>query len=229
MGMLAMGLLDHFFPEELLNHLVLQFSSAPGVGRKDSDQIATEDSDDDARDAVRSGSNSTILQQSSSPSSSPSRNYAFLRAGWITFIGMALHNTPEGVAVYLSTLKDHSFGASLALAMACHNIPEGMAVAIPMFLATKDRWKTFRLTLINGLFEPLAVLICLIIFGSETSLSADSDRIVSRMLAAVAGVMFFISAQELYPSAIQYSGPRAILYLSIGMLIGWIISEASHH
>jgi zinc transporter ZupT len=103
-----------------------------------------------------------------------------------------------------------------------------MAVAIPMFLATKDRWKTIRLTLINGLFEPLTVLFCLLIFGTQASVSENSDRIVSRMLAAVAGVMFCISIQELYPSAIQYSGQRAIQFLSAGMAIGWIISEISH-
>lgn len=77
-----------------------------------------------------------------------------LASGLITALGIALHNFPEGIAVFLASIKGGSLGLTLALAIALHNIPEGIAVAMPVYFATNSRWEAMKLTVISGLAEP---------------------------------------------------------------------------
>ena len=46
------------------------------------------------------------------------------RMAVITAIAIALHNFPEGLATFVSTLNDPSVGIPIAFAIAIHNIPE---------------------------------------------------------------------------------------------------------
>ncbi len=43
--------------------------------------------------------------------------------------------------MFLSSMKSHAMGLSVALAIALHNIPEGVAVALPVYFATGSRWR----------------------------------------------------------------------------------------
>uniref|UniRef100_A0A6N2K501 Zinc transporter ZTP29 n=1 Tax=Salix viminalis TaxID=40686 RepID=A0A6N2K501_SALVM len=60
-----------------------------------------------------------------------------LFSGIITAIGISLHNFPEGMAVFLGSMKGLRVGLNLAVAIALHNIPEGVAVALPIYFATQ--------------------------------------------------------------------------------------------
>lgn len=94
-------------------------------------------------------------------------------SGLITALGIALHNFPEGVSVFLASLKSPMMGLNLAIAIAIHNIPEGaefvffvlfttfsgVAVALPVYFATKSRWTGFKYATLSGMAEPLAVVI----------------------------------------------------------------------
>ncbi|RUS18362.1 hypothetical protein BC937DRAFT_88843 [Endogone sp. FLAS-F59071] len=132
-----------------------------------------------------------------------------VRTSLVTFIGMALHNILEGLSVYLSTLKDLKFGIPLALVIMLHNMTEGVAVAIPIYLATRNARQVIQLTLINGLFEPLGVIVAGFMLQSILT-----DALLAELLASVAGVMAFISAHELVPMALQYAG-RAQTFASV--------------
>lgn len=66
------------------------------------------------------------------------RRKQVLFSGIITAVGISLHNFPEGIAVFLGSLKGLRVGISLALAIALHNIPEGIAVALPVYYATES-------------------------------------------------------------------------------------------
>ena len=77
-----------------------------------------------------------------------------MASGIITALGIALHNFPEGIAVFLASVKGGSLGLSLAVAIALHNIPEGIAVALPVYFATRSRWQALKLTILSGLAEP---------------------------------------------------------------------------
>ncbi|KAH0453468.1 hypothetical protein IEQ34_017792 [Dendrobium chrysotoxum] len=82
-----------------------------------------------------------------------------LFSGIITAVGISLHNFPEGMAVFLGSIKGLRVGLNLALAIALHNIPEGVAVALPVYFATQSKWKAFKLASLSGFAEPLGVVI----------------------------------------------------------------------
>ncbi|KAJ3158579.1 hypothetical protein HDU86_002805 [Geranomyces michiganensis] len=124
-----------------------------------------------------------------------------LRSSFITFVALAMHNLPEGLGVYLSALSDLRLGSQLAMAILLHNIPEGMAVAIPLYAATGNVTQVLWWTLINGLAEPLGVVV-----GGALLHSYLSPALLSRCLAAVGGIMACISIHELQPTAIKYAG-----------------------
>lgn len=109
-------------------------------------------------------------------------------SGVVTALGIALHNYPEGCAVYLASLKSEAVGLSLAVAIALHNIPEGCAVALPVYFATRSRWRGFQAACLSGLTEPLAVVVQGMLL--HVRLSHD---MVEVMLGAVAGIMVLIA------------------------------------
>lgn len=124
-----------------------------------------------------------------------------LLSGLVTALGIAIHNFPEGIAVFLASVKDAKLGLSLAVAIALHNIPEGIAVAMPVYFSTNSRWKAFGLALLSGLAEPVAVIIVGILFP----LRMDADTI-DRMIAGVAGIMAYLSLHELLPLSFKHAG-----------------------
>lgn len=82
-----------------------------------------------------------------------------LFSGIITAVGISLHNFPEGMAVFLGSMKGLRVGLNLAIAIALHNIPEGVAVALPLYFATNSKWQAFKVATLSGFAEPLGVII----------------------------------------------------------------------
>jgi len=117
-----------------------------------------------------------------------------MSAGIFTAIGIAIHNFPEGLAVLVGSLESISLGIPVAFAIAVHNIPEGIAVSFPIFYATRSRAKAFTYSLLSGLAEPAGAIIGIMIL-----LPFISPWLLSFMLAFVAGIMVFISFDELLP------------------------------
>lgn len=138
-----------------------------------------------------------------------------LLSGLITAIGIALHNFPEGVAVFLASMKSHAIGASLAFAIALHNVPEGVAVALPVYFATGSRWRGFLYAATSGLAEPIAVIVLALFFPSNLD-----KQLVEKLLAAVGGIMAFLSISELLPLSLEHAGrQKAVISLFVGMAI----------
>ncbi|GAX76644.1 hypothetical protein CEUSTIGMA_g4090.t1 [Chlamydomonas eustigma] len=138
-----------------------------------------------------------------------------LLSGLITAIGIALHNFPEGVAVFLGTMKSPTIGISIACAIALHNIPEGVAVALPVYFATGSRWLGFKYAFLSGLAEPAAVVLLGLIFPTNLD-----KVVVDCLLAAVGGIMAFLALHELLPLAIEHAGREAaVSALFLGMAI----------
>eukprot|EP00271_Cylindrocystis_brebissonii_P018901 TRINITY_DN5510_c0_g3_i1.p1 TRINITY_DN5510_c0_g3~~TRINITY_DN5510_c0_g3_i1.p1 ORF type:complete len:292 (+),score=80.58 TRINITY_DN5510_c0_g3_i1:319-1194(+) len=138
-----------------------------------------------------------------------------LFSGIVTAVGIAIHNFPEGVAVFLGSLKGLRVGASLAFAIALHNIPEGIAVALPIYFATGKRWQAFRWAALSGLAEPLGVVVVALLFPNNLS-----EHFIEGMLGGVGGIMAFLTLNEMLPLAFEYAGHRmAIASLFLGMAV----------
>ena len=99
----------------------------------------------------------------------------------------------------MSALSDPTLGVSIAVAIAIHNIPEGIAVSVPIYYATKNRNKAFWLSFLSGLAEPVGALI-----GYFILRSVFNDSMFGLIFAGVAGIMVYISLDELLPTAEEY-------------------------
>jgi len=146
-------------------------------------------------------------------------NKTLMSAGVFTAIGIGIHNFPEGLAVFMSALGDVKLGVALAFAIAIHNIPEGVAVAIPIFYATGSRKKAFWYSFLSGIAEPIGALI-----GVAVLMPFLNQTVLSFCLAFVAGIMVFISFDELLP--LTYEQEHEHLSI-IGVISGMIIMAFS--
>jgi ZIP family zinc transporter len=142
-----------------------------------------------------------------------------MRLGLFTALAIAIHNFPEGLATITSAINNPSLGIAIAIAIAIHNIPEGIAVSIPIYYATGDRKKAFLLSFLSGLSEPIGALI-----GYLILLRYINDVVFGILLAAVAGIMIFISLDELLPTAREYGEAHLSIY---GLIAGMIVMAVS--
>lgn len=129
------------------------------------------------------------------------------RMGMFTALAIAIHNFPEGLATFTATLTDPSLGVGIAIAIAIHNIPEGIAVAMPIYFATGDRKKAFFHSLLSGLAEPLGAAI-----GFFVLMPFFSPAVFGMLFGGVAGIMVFISLDELLPTAEEYGEHHLCIY-----------------
>jgi ZIP family zinc transporter len=126
------------------------------------------------------------------------------RLGIMSALAIAIHNFPEGIATFIGALNDPQMGGSITFAIAIHNIPEGIAVAIPIYYATKSKGKALLYATLSGFSELLGALLCMgvtAIFGVELT---GGGPVFPLILAAVAGIMIYISLDELLPTAEKY-------------------------
>lgn len=149
----------------------------------------------------------------------PGQTRHLMRMGTMTALVIGIHNFPEGLATFMSTMQDSGIGLSIAIAIAIHNIPEGIAVSVPIFYATGDRKKAFLWSFLSGLTEPLGALAGYLVL--RTFMTPTVSGLV---LAGVAGIMVFISLDELLPSAEKYGEHHLSIY---GAVTGMMVMAAS--
>lgn len=137
------------------------------------------------------------------------------KTGLFTALAVTIHNFPEGIATFISGMKNTALGISIALAIAIHNIPEGIAISIPIYYSTKSKKKAFFLSLISGLSEPLGAILTMLILGPIIT-----DTVFGITFGSVAGIMVYISLDELLPASREY-GEHALSMA--GMMIGILV------
>ncbi|MGO1285739.1 MAG: zinc transporter ZupT [Brachybacterium sp.] len=138
-----------------------------------------------------------------------------LRTGTVTAIALALHNVPEGFATFVAALQSLEVAIPVVAAIALHNIPEGLAVAVPVRRATGSRAKAFWLATMTGLAEPVGAVLGFLLLAPL--LSGDG---MGAILAGVAGVMVFVSLDELLPAAEETGEHHTVIYsLIAGMVV----------
>lgn len=142
-----------------------------------------------------------------------------IRMGWFSAIAITLHNFPEGLATFIAALHEIKLGLSMAVAVAIHNIPEGIAVSVPIYYATGSKKKALFLSFLSGLAEPLGGIVAYIVikfFSFDTNLGM--------IFATIAGIMVYISLDELLPSAERYGKHHIAI---IGVISGMAIMAIS--
>jgi ZIP family zinc transporter len=142
-----------------------------------------------------------------------------MRMGVLSALAIGIHNLPEGMATFTAALKDPALGVSIAVAIAIHNVPEGIAVSVPIFYATGDRRKAFFWSFISGLAEPAGAVV-----GYLILMPFLSETVFGIIFASVAGLMVFISFDELLPGAEEYGEHHIALY---GLLAGMALMAVS--
>ena len=145
-----------------------------------------------------------------------------MRMGLFTAMAIGIHNFPEGLATFLAALQDPSLGVAIAIAIALHNIPEGISVSVPIYYATGNRKKAFFYSVMSGLAEPVgavvAYLLLLLFFGGDTG--AIPAQVMGILFGGVAGIMVYISLDELLPTSRAYGkGHDSLFGLMGGMLV----------
>lgn len=133
------------------------------------------------------------------------------KMGIFTALAIAIHNFPEGIATFASAIQDPSLGVAIAVAVAIHNIPEGIAVAVPIYFATGNRKKAFKWSFLSGLSEPIGALAAWLILMPYLT-----DTMFGMIFAGVAGIMVFISLDELLPAAQKYDQTHLAIYGVVG-------------
>jgi ZIP family zinc transporter len=149
----------------------------------------------------------------------PGHDHRLMRMGTLTALAIAIHNFPEGLATFTVALRDGSLGIPVAVAIAIHNIPEGIAVSIPIFYATGNKRKAFWLSLLSGLSEPVGAAA-----GWLLLMPFFSDTVFGILFASVAGIMVFISLDELLPMAREYGEAHLSAY---GLVAGMVVMAVS--
>lgn len=142
-----------------------------------------------------------------------------MRLGLFTALAIGIHNFPEGMATFVSAFQDPSVAIPIVAAIAIHNIPEGIAVSVPIYQATGSRKRAFLYSFLSGLAEPIGALI-----GWLVLIPIMSDMVYGIIFAGVAGIMVFISVDELLPAAREYGEHHLSIY---GLIAGMMVMAAS--
>jgi ZIP family zinc transporter len=140
----------------------------------------------------------------------PNIDVDLFKTGMLVAIGIAIHNTPEGIAVGAGYMHTPQFGLFIAIAIALHNIPEGIATALPLYRSGADAWFSFRAAFLSGLAEPLGALLAVLFLTKFQSFIPGS-------LAFAGGVMVFITLDELVPAAREHGHQH---YTAMGIILG---------
>ncbi|MDD4187447.1 MAG: ZIP family metal transporter [Bacilli bacterium] len=141
-------------------------------------------------------------------------NSNLYRVGILSMAVLMLHNLPEGILTFVSSVVDIKLGLKYAVAIMLHNIPEGIAIAVPIYYATKNKSKAVKATFISGLSEPIGAIIAWIFLRNYIN-----SLIISIILLFVAGLMISISINDIFEEANKYSRKSIILGIILASIL----------
>jgi len=132
------------------------------------------------------------------------------KTGVLVAIGIAIHNTPEGIAVGAGYAHTPAFGLFIATAITLHNIPEGIATALPLYKSGMSKRRAAGFAFLSGLTEPIGALLAVLVLTSFATL-------IPAALAFAGGVMVFITLDELIPVAREHGHQH---FTAVGIILG---------
>lgn len=144
-----------------------------------------------------------------------------LHVGLISALALGLHNLPEGMAIYVSSMESAAVGISIAAAVAFHNVPAGIIIAMPVYYATGSKKKALGYTFLSGIAEPLGALLALLLLRDTVN-----DMLLGAVFALVSGIMLYIAFEELIPSSRQYGRDKTAFWCTISGVCLMIFAHA---
>ncbi len=204
-GILVIALIDRLVPSAENPHEIRMV-----------EEVGGENGDLPSDDTIITSAAREKLAESRSESHKKKK---LMRMGYLSAIAITVHNFPEGLATFIAALSDLSIGIPIAIAIAIHNIPEGIAVSVPIYYATNSRRKAFKYSFLSGLAEPVGALI-----GWMLLMPYLNESMFGIIFAAVAGIMIFISLDELLPAAREYGEHHLSIY---GLIAGMAVMGVS--
>lgn len=169
---------------------------------------------------IPSGENPHEIKKTKANYSQPNPDKSkLMRMGLFSALAIGIHNFPEGLATFMAAINDPALGISIAVAIAIHNIPEGLAISVPVYYATQSKRKAFILSFLSGLAEPIGAIIGF--FMLQWFLPEAAFGFV---FAGVAGIMIYISLDELLPTAEEYGEHHVAIY---GLIAGMAVMAVS--
>lgn len=118
------------------------------------------------------------------------------KVGILSLIGLMLHNFPEGIATFMTSINNQALGIKLSIAIMLHNIPEGICICIPIAKSTGSIKKGIGASFLASLAEPLGALIAFIFLHHYIN-----DITIGIILIFVAGIMITLSINSIYKEA----------------------------
>jgi ZIP family zinc transporter len=166
------------------------------------------------------------MKEIATPDTPTPQNHKLMRMGLFTALAIAIHNFPEGLATFLAALEDPSLGIPIAIAIALHNIPEGISVSVPIFYATGNRRKAFLYSALSGMAEPVGAIIAYfaIRFFVGGEAGVIPPQVMGILFGGVAGIMVYISLDELMPTSRAYGKGHDSLLGRVGGMAVMAIS-----
>jgi ZIP family zinc transporter len=138
-----------------------------------------------------------------------------LQTGLLVALGIGVHNFPKGITSFVGAMQAPALGIAIAIAIALHNIPEGIAVSAPVYAATGSRGKALLWSALSGAAEPVGAAL-----AAAVLLPFVNATVLGLVLAAVAGIIVFISLDELIPVACSFCEEHlSILGVIAGMVV----------
>ncbi len=136
------------------------------------------------------------------------------KLGIMSMIVLMIHNFPEGILTFLSSIYNIRLGVKLSIAIALHNIPEGISIAVPIYYSTKSKAKALKMTLLSGLAEPCGAFLAYMLLANRLN-----NTLLAVILIVVAFLMINLSIEEIYPKIDPKEGRGAFLGMTIGILV----------
>ncbi|MBP3284851.1 MAG: ZIP family metal transporter [Clostridia bacterium] len=141
------------------------------------------------------------------------------KTGFLVFIGIMLHNLPEGLAIGAGFGSSVKLGLTLALVIALHDVPEGIAITLPLRKSGMGFGKAVALAFLSGLPTGIGAVM-----GSV--LGNISAEMIALSLGFAGGAMMYVVSGELLPESNRlYRGRMPVMCYMVGFLAGIFVTR----
>ena len=142
------------------------------------------------------------------------------RTSTYLILGIFLHNFPEGMAIAVGAVSDIKISIAVALAISIHNIPEGICTSAPFYHVTGNRLKSFLASSSTAIPILAGYLLARYLFLNIP------EQVIGFIIGATAGLMIYITADELIPTSCSVNNHKTIFALILGIVFVMFLDMA---